>query len=235
MSGSSPSRRSAAARARWPRSSKDVAAVGRRRRVTARASLSSTWASVSGSKTCSVSPVVGLTVAIGMPRSFLNLRRRAPGQAPRPGGQGPTRERLAPAQDREVAPAELAGRRCGAGHLPGSRTWGVCRGPAGPPHGGAARSSSTSPTTAAHTRSPQSSSASPKTATSLYSGQLGQHRLHLGRVHVHPAADDQVVATTVEEQVPVVVQAAHVPDREGVATPRPRRGHRVSPVAETRE
>lgn len=44
-----------------------------------------------------------------------------------------------------------------------------------------------------------------------------QGRLHLGRVDVHPAGDDQVVAPSVQEQVAVTVEAPQISHGEGAA------------------
>ena len=71
--------------------------------------------------------------------------------------------------------------------------------------------------TTATTISPHSSSGTPTTPTSPTAGMADQHRLDLGRIDVHAAADDEVRAAVGEEEVAVGVDVADVAEREVVA------------------
>ena len=161
------------------------------------------------------------------------LHSRPPGdhRLRRSAALGPSASR--PSAGSEGEALELA--RAGVGQLVDDEhvLRALVGGQVGPGVGHAPRRASTSPTTAAHTRWPQRSSSTPNTATSSHARAAStQDVLDLGRVHVHAAGDDEVVAPAVEVEVAVVVEAAEVADGEGVAPPGRGRARRVAPVLE---
>ena len=63
----------------------------------------------------------------------------------------------------------------------------------------------------------------------------GQGGLHLGRVHVDPAADDEVETPAREVEVPRFIEAAQITDGAGRSPPGRSRRLVVAPVAEVGE